>query len=317
MVFAAASNLKNKTSIVLFAYNRPIHLKRTVEALLKNETVSLYSLIIYCDGPKSGALTNDIDAVRRYTFDISGFKKVEVIQRSENLGLAESIISGVTEVLRRYERVIVLEDDIVTAPSFLKYMNSALDYFEDDERVISIHGYLPPLDATFDRPFFLRGADCWGWATWRRGWQLFERDGGKLLVQLKERRLERQFNLDNSYPYAKMLEDQVRGKNSSWAIRWHASAFLNDKLTLHPPESLVQNIGHDGSGRHCGVSALFATTLGNYESDFRNVPIEHCKFAESRFIALYKGVHRKKISTIMKNLLSKVGKSISKLVGVR
>lgn len=102
--------------------------------------------------------------------------------------------------------------------------------------------------------FFLRGADCWGWATWKRGWNLFNANGLQLLQQLQEKKLEKEFDLDGCYDYTKMLQDQIDGKNNSWAIRWRASAFLADKLTLYPSKSLVHNIGFDNSGTHCGFS---------------------------------------------------------------
>jgi len=239
--------------IVLFAYNRPEHTRWTLEALQKNELADESDLYFFSDGAKNETAKQQIVQVRNYIRSVTGFRKVEIIERSENWGLARSIISGVTEIVNKYGKIIVLEDDLVASPFFLKYMNEALDLYEREDNVISIHGYIYPVKEKLPETFFLRGADCWGWATWKRGWEIFEPDGNKLLMELKDKKLTKEFDFDGSYPYVKMLEDQIADKNNSWAIRWYASAFLANKLTLYPGESLVHNSGFDGSGTHSGI----------------------------------------------------------------
>ncbi|MFD1188891.1 glycosyltransferase, partial [Pontibacter rugosus] len=240
----------------LFVYNRPTHTKKTVAALLKNKFASDSDLFIYSDAPKKSEAEKDVSEVRQYISQIQGFKSVKVIEREKNLGLATSIIQGVTEVVNIYGRVIVLEDDLVTAPSFLSYMNTALKLYQQDDAVISVHGYVYPANINLvQNTFFLKGADCWGWATWKRGWDLFETDGSKLLQQLHAQELTTEFDFDNSYPYTQMLIDQINKKNDSWAIRWYASAFLENKYTLYPTKTLVKNIGLDMSGTHSGIDA--------------------------------------------------------------
>ena len=192
--------------------------------------------------------------MRDWLSTIKGFKSVSVVLRPANLGLAKSIIGGVTELVERHGRVIVLEDDMVTSRYFLRYMNETLDLYEDQEEVASIHGYTYPLGQAMPDTFFLRGADCWGWATWRRAWSLFEADGQKLLAEIRRRELSHAFDYEGAVGNTEMLQMQIEGRNNSWAIRWHASAFLAGKLTLYPGKSLVCNIGNDGSGEHCGVT---------------------------------------------------------------
>ncbi len=170
-------------------------------------------------------------------------------------------MEGVSDAVARFGRVIVLEDDLECSPFFLQFMNRALDVYADDHRVISISGYIYPIKAAFPETFFLRGADCWGWATWKRGWDLFRSDGNALLSELQSRQLSAAFDFDGSYPYTEMLTDQVNGKNDSWAIRWYASAFLSGKLSLYPGRSLVQNLGIDGSGTHSGRSDRWRVEL--------------------------------------------------------
>ena len=133
---------------------------------------------------------------------------------------------------------------------FLRFMNDGLDRYADDERVASIHAYIYPLARPAPETFFLRGADCWGWATWRRAWEHFNPDGKTLLQQLEAHGLTRAFDFDGTAAFTEMLENQIRGLNNSWAIRWHAACFLDGLLTLYPGRSLVHNIGNDGSGTH-------------------------------------------------------------------
>ena len=188
--------------------------------------------------------------MREYIKTIDGFQKVTIIERESNWGLANSIIDGVTNIVNQYGKVIVLEDDLVTSPFFLQFMNTALEMYKDESKVASIHGYIYPIEG-LPETFFIRGADCWGWATWKEKWSIFESNGQKLLNELNERELQKEADFNNSYGYVNMLKDQIQGKNNSWAIRWYMSAFLNDMLTLYPGQSYVQNIGHDREGTHC------------------------------------------------------------------
>jgi len=236
--------------IALFVYNRPFHTMRTVNALASNAYAKDSELIIFSDGPKAESDEEQVAEVRNFIRTISSFKNIRIVESEVNKGLARSIIEGITEVLNSSDTIIVMEDDLVTSPHFLQYMNEGLNLYQHEERVISIHAYLYPVKEELPETFFLRGADCWGWATWKRGWQLFEPDGTKLLEQLEKQNLTHEFNFSGSYPYVRMLKDQIKKKNNSWAIRWYASAFLANRLTLYPGSSLVQNIGHDGSGVH-------------------------------------------------------------------
>ncbi|MFA6901888.1 MAG: glycosyltransferase [Gallionellaceae bacterium] len=249
--------------IALFVYNRPDHTRRTVEALKKNYLASESDLIVFSDGSKTDEHADKVMEVRQYIHQIDGFKSITIVEHEINFGLARSIISGVTKTVEEYGRIIVLEDDMVTSSYFLTYMNEALEKYEDDDRVVSIHGYVYPVVQPLPEAFFLRGADCWGWATWSRGWACFNRDGQFLLDELKRRQLIRAFDFNGTYLFSKMLEEQIKGSNDSWAVRWYASAFLADKLTLYPGRSLVHNIGNDNSGRHCGESAGMDVNLSS------------------------------------------------------
>lgn len=250
----------HKAPIALFVYNRPWHTQLTVEALQKNELASESELFIYSDEAKNIDAKANVDEVRRYVDNITGFKKITVIKRDENWGLANSIINGVTQIVNKYGNIIVLEDDLVTSPYFLKYMNTALDFYKDEESVASIHGYIYPIEGLPDS-FFIKGSDCWGWATWKNKWDIFEPSGQKLLDELTLKNLAKEADFNGSYDFTEMLKSQINGKNNSWAIRWYMSTFLRNMVTLYPGKSYIKNIGFDSSGTHCGEIDTFNINL--------------------------------------------------------
>ena len=273
--------------IVLFTYNRPWHVRQTVDALQKNDLASESELIIFSDGPKNEEASVKVGEVRQYLKTITGFKRVRIYEQRENQGLPRNIIGGVTKVVNEYGRVIVLEDDLVTSPFFLKYMNEALNLYEQDDRVVSIHGYVSPVKTRLPETFFIKGADCWGWGTWKRGWDLFEGNGALLLKELKDRNLTREFDFNNSYPYTDMLINQIEGRVESWAIRWYASAFLRDKLTLYPGHSFVKNIGKDGTGMHCGVDDSYAVILEQTAINVKQIKVSENRDVRKIFEKFY------------------------------
>jgi hypothetical protein len=265
--------------IALFTYNRPYHTRKTVEALQRNKLSAQSDLFVFSDGPKEGATGSQVGEVRNYLKTINHFKTVSIIERKSNYGLSANILDGVRQIISEFGKVIVLEDDLVTSPFFLDFMNEGLRLYEQDENVISVHGYLLPVKEKLPDSFFLRGADCLGWGTWKRGWDLFEPDGRLLLKGLIESKKTGQFDFDNAYPYTQMLMDQIAGKTNSWAIRWYASAFLKNKYTLYPGKSLISNIGGDGSGTNNGFEYSSPPPLDPDPVEIRR--IEVCQNAEA------------------------------------
>jgi len=277
--------------IALFVYNRPDHTRRTIEALKQNLFAKDSDLIVFSDAPKTGAQAESVREVSKYIREIDGFKSVTIVEREANLGLARSIIDGVTTIVNKYGRIIVLEDDMVTSPYFLTYMNEALVKYADDERVVSIHGYVYPVKQSLPEAFFLLGSDCWGWATWSRGWACFNSDGQFLLDELKRRKLIHAFDFNGTYPFSKMLEGQIKGINDSWAVRWYASAFLANKLTLYPGRSLVHNIGNDNSGTHCGESSDLDVNLSGTQISLNNINSEPSQDGRQAFEEFFRQGH--------------------------
>jgi hypothetical protein len=286
--------------VVLFAYNRPNHLQLTIESLKKNDLVSDTDVIIYADAPKSSKHLEEVELVRQYIRTVDGFKSVTIIERDENWGLARSIIDGVTATINHYGRVIVIEDDLVTSKYFLRYMNEGLDFYADNQDVASIHGYVYPISG-LSNTFFLRGADCWGWATWKDRWELFEPDGSKLLKDLTEKNLLKKFDFNGAYSFSGMLKAQINGLNNSWAIRWHASMFLLNKFTLYPGKSLVSNIGNDGTGIHCESTEFYSGELSDFAVDIKAIPVEESKQAYMQFEKFF----RKRSPVLLTSLITK------------
>lgn len=269
--------MQDLAPIVLFVYNRPWHTRQTLEALSKNILADKSNLFIYADGPKENATEEQITKikeVRQIIREKKWCKEIEIIEREKNLGLANSVISGVTEIVNKFLKIIVLEDDLITSKYFLKFMNDGLEFYKDEEKVISIHGYVYPVKKKLPETFFLKGADCWGWATWKRGWSLFENDAKKLLDEIILKKLHTEFDFNGSYPFTKMLKAQVENNIDSWGIKWYASAFLNHKFTLYPCVSFIQNIGHDNSGRHSGKTNKFFSTLAKDPVTIKSIPVE-------------------------------------------
>ena len=236
--------------IALFAYRRPQHLARVLAALRANPEAPGTVLYVFCDAPKDTAAAEAVGEVRRLIREIDGFAAVHPVFRESNFGLARNITEGVSDVLGRHEALIVVEDDVVVGPFFLRFMNDALSFYRDEPRVGSVSGYCYPVSRPLPETYFIRGADCWGWATWRDRWRHYNPDGPALLAELQSRGLTTAFDFDGAMAFTQMLQDQIAGKNDSWAVRWHASCFLRDLLILYPAQPLAKNIGFDGSGTH-------------------------------------------------------------------
>lgn len=245
--------LKMKISpVVLFTYNRIEHTIKTIEALKKNTLAIKSELYVYSDGPKYKMDEKTIIELREYLKNIKGFKKVTIIEQTKNLGLAKSIINGVSKIIERFGRIIVLEDDIKTSPAFLTFMNEALDFYENKKNIWSISGFCPNIRIPryYNENVFLSlRASSWGWATWKDRWNKNDWTVSDFNSFKKNKKIQKEFNKggDDLTP---MLYSQQKNEIDSWAIRWCYSQFKYKGFTVYPVNTLVQNIGLDGSGVH-------------------------------------------------------------------
>ena len=252
--------------VILFLYNRPYHTLKTLEALQKNQGWEKTEVYVFCDGPKTDANTTQltrIAEVRKMAHNITGCKALHVIESKQNKGLYQSVLDGVEEIFKSFDKIIVLEDDLETAPHFLNFMNEALIRYESNDNVYCISGYTYPIPKENNEAFFIKGADCWGWATWKNRWNKLELDGEKLLQELQEKKLVDDFTFNGSYPYLEMLKDKIAGKNQSWAVLWYCSAIVRGGLCLYPAQSFIHNTGNDGSGTHGDGTAVYQVDLSD------------------------------------------------------
>ncbi len=249
--------MQNLAPIALFVYNRPQHTERTVKFLQQNELAAESRLFIFSDGAKTSVDEEKVQEVRRFIHKIDGFKSIEVVERKENKGLANSVIDGVTRLTKEYGQVIVFEDDLISSPYTLTYFNEALNRYRTEEKVMHIGAYMYPL-ATQNLPdsFFYRAATSWGWATWENAWQHFE-PNIDVLMKAFDKPKKAAFSIEHTMNFWRQMRQFKKGKNNSWAIRWYASIFLKGGLTLNPSQSLVNNIGHDGTGVHSGINDIY------------------------------------------------------------
>lgn len=246
--------------IVIFAFNRPNHLAELLKSLSRNKEFAQSELFIYVDGPRDNSDIKLVEETREVAKCFSGVKAKNLIIRERNLGLGNSLKTGVTEVFKNSNKIIVLEDDLVVTNSFLKYMNLGLAKYETEPKVASIHGYCFGFDQPIKDPFFLRGADCLGWATWKDRWESINWDPQKLLNRIKNLGQIQDFNLDGSHSYYSALKGETKRGFHSWAIYWHATMFSQGRLTLFPGKSLVEYAGADGSGTHVVENSEFWKT---------------------------------------------------------
>ena len=249
--------------IALFVYNRPAHLIRTLSSLQANLLAGDSHLHVFSDGPKDIDDIQAVEEVRNVIKRVGGFAGISVQEQTGNLGLAQSVIKGVTELSDTYGRVIVLEDDLIVAPGFLTFMNQALERYADVSRIMQVSGYMFPISQAvkLGDVFLSRKPASWGWATWKRAWSHFSHDSDELLSHIRSARRQWEFDIDGSYPYFKMLEQQAAGKMDVWGVRWYASMFLQRGLCVYPTQSLVSNMGMDGSGTHCDPTTIFDVHL--------------------------------------------------------
>ena len=200
--------LKNNLSpICLFTYNRLSETKQTIEALKQNCLASKSELFIFSDGPKDNSDLSKVIDVRQYLKTISGFKSINIYEARENKGLANSIVSGVTKIIKKYGRVIVLEDDIITSYGFLRYMNDALNYYIYEDDVMQVSSFMFPIDTKYlPDSFFYQANTCWGWGTWARAWKFYDDNTTNIISRLKEKRISwNTFNAMQGNEFKKQL----------------------------------------------------------------------------------------------------------------
>lgn len=240
--------------IVLFVYNRPEHTLKTLKALQRNPLARDSVLYVFADGAHPNASPEQlakIAEVRRIVRAQKWCRETCLSESNMNQGLADSIVAGVTRIVEKHGRVIVLEDDISLSPAALDYFNAALSLYEWEDRVMQISGFMVPNSWRARQTGFLRMTTSWGWATWKRAWQHYNGDAG-FLRRSVEAKNSKAFDMDGASFHFDELCRNERGELKTWAVKWYASVYLANGLCLYPKTSLVKNTGFDGSGVNCG-----------------------------------------------------------------
>ncbi|MEO0851933.1 MAG: hypothetical protein AAFY15_00295 [Cyanobacteria bacterium J06648_11] len=258
--------------IAVFAFNRPDHLEATLAALLRCRGADESPIHVFADGPRHSGEADAVDATRRVAVDMLG-DRAEFRFAEGNQGLAASISAGVGELVERFGRVIVVEDDLELSQEFLSYMNAALNRFEASPEILQVSGFSYEVASFSDRDegLVFPLTTTWGWATWERAWRRYDPEATDWEKLISDKTLARRFNLDGAYDYTTMLKRQMRGQLDSWGIRWYWSVFRAGGLVVYPPQTLVVNRGMDGSGTH-GKGLL--TRFGQRESVMRDTPVD-------------------------------------------
>lgn len=250
--------------IILFTYNRPFETEKTISALRNNYLASESILYIFSDGPKNQSAIDGVEKTRSIIRQTYGFKDVIVKESPHNKGLANSIVDGVTSVIEKHGRAIILEDDLVTTPNFLDFMNQSLDFFESNNKVFSISGFTLPLKNMPNHVDFYTGyrASSWAWGTWQRVWADIDWNISNFEEFYKNRKSRRDFNRGGS-DMTKMLKDQIDGRIDSWAIRFCFHQFQRKMVTVFPTVSKAESIGFGSDATHTFNESRFKTLLDN------------------------------------------------------
>ncbi len=265
--------MKNLAPIILFVYKRPTHTKQTIEYLRRNSLAKQSDLFIFSEFPKKSEFEKEVEQVRQYIKTIDGFKSVTIVERPVFMGLAQSVIKGVSSVFEKYDRVIVLEDDILTAPFFLEYMNEGLDKYENDNRIFSVTGFIYPpnlmkIYKEYDKDVcLLPRASSWGWATWKNRWEKADWEVRDFKEFNASSDLQKQYD-KTGYDKSRMLINQMNKKVDSWAIRWDYTHYKHNAFGVFPVKSLINNIGLDESGTHTKKLHSYSNTIVTIKPQF-------------------------------------------------
>ncbi|WP_257666569.1 glycosyltransferase [Parapedobacter tibetensis] len=254
-------DITNLAPICLFTYNRLAETKQTLETLQRNFLAPQSDLYVFSDGWKNEKAKEEVLSVRAFLKTITGFKNIYIIESKTNRGLANSIISGVNLIFKNYETVIVLEDDLITSPNFLNYMNQALYHYRSTDKIQSISGYSVAINSEGSNYIFNRTFP-WGWATWKHYWHenIFDPNSIKKIITANPTFLKG-FRKKCGDDVSKMLLDSLSERNNSWYIKWVFNHYLNKNFALFPRISKVTNIGYNGTGTHCNA-------INTYQDNF-------------------------------------------------
>ncbi|MCL6493524.1 MAG: glycosyltransferase [Ignavibacterium sp.] len=297
-------NIMNLSPVALFVYARPEETSQTIESLKKNFLASDTKLFIFSDGARNDEDMPFVEEVRKLIRNINGgFSDVQIIERKKNLGLANSIITGVTQILEQFEKIIVIEEDLISSPNFLNYMNESLNFYRDSNEVFSVTGYTyqlaVPVDYKFDN-YFVPRCESLGWGTWNNRWSKVDWEMKNFKNFIKNKRLRQQFNSVGADLLAMLLKQQI-GILDSWAVRWCYAHFQNNAFCSYPIKSKIIHIGVGGFATHVKNENKILNTELDDELKV-NFLFSDEIFLDDRIIKQYKKMFRKRIMNRLRTL---------------
>lgn len=293
--------------IALFVYNRPEHTRRTVESLRANEMARQSDLFVFADGPKNGSAAA-IEAVRKYIRTIDGFQSVTIIERERNLGLSQSIVDGMTQLCSDRGRAIAVEDDVLTAPDFLTFVNRGLERYKDEPRVFSIGAFSLPIATprTYSYDAFCSYRfHCWGWGTWKDRWEKADWSVKDFAEFMADREKQKRFNRGGD-DLSWLLARHMEGKIDSWDTVWAYTHSKHDAVALLPVCSKAYNIGFDGTGVHCRKASYRQTSLTSAKRSGYHFPgfVDPDPYFASEIQRLY---HRSLARKLARHVYDRIG----------
>ena len=242
--------------LILFVYNRPDHTRRVLQALRDNNLAEKTDFYIFSDAAANENARLKVEEVRNFILkvcDEGGFHSVHLKLAEKNLGCRSSVISGVTEVLKKHGKAIIVEDDIMCRKNFLNYMNDALNLFESDSRIWSIGAHTRPFPELNDYPYdiFLTYRACsWGWGIWKDRWDKIDWKVSDY-ESFRRNPIQRFLFARGGTDLFAMMENEMKGQSSAWDMRLQYAMAKDGSFTVYPKTSFTYNVGFDGSGTHC------------------------------------------------------------------
>lgn len=304
------SQNKKLAPVALFVYARADHTSQTIEALSKNTLAKDTEIWIFSDGPKNNKVEKKVREVREYinlVKEKEWFKNVQIIESQLNKGLAKSIMDGVSHILEKRKNVIVIEDDLITAPDYLEFMNKGLSFYETSQNIGSITGYSPlksiPDDYSHDI-YIVQRSCSYGWATWKDRWVNVDWKASAYHLLKKDFQLRNKFNECGMDRYNR-LERQMKGQIDSWSIRFGLWQFINDLYTVYPVVSRLKNIGWDGSGTHSSknIKIPYNQEIANNKTPFQLEHVQKNEKITRAIRRIYSGTLKTKVARTIENYL--------------
>ncbi|MCJ8211029.1 glycosyltransferase [Mucilaginibacter sp. RS28] len=237
------------TVLAVFCYKRASKLKRCIDALLTNPECADMDIIFFSDGYKNEKDRAGVLETRDYINSITGFRNVIKHFRDRNFSTGPNFRTGLTYLAENYEQFIVVEDDLIVAPNYVKYLLDALKFYKNDQSVFCCTGFVYPVtpeafNYQYDSIVYQRFCS-YGWGGWADRFKNVVWDEQELQQMMDTRPgFKARLNAEG-YDLGRMLKKQINGDISTWDIQLQVHVAENHLKVIYPILSKVNNIGFD------------------------------------------------------------------------